>query len=202
MTMTVVVVVLVVVAAAASVMIVFKTALWPLHHAFRATLVLTPSYRKAVMAAGEAAPPPLTLWSLCPTACSRRGGRSRWCRTGLRPHAAARVGGSPHRVTPAGAFMNAADDDCVVGEAVVPTARLQHPHRASSQRRHATPLLHLHPTCKPLPCPHTFPSQSPWRRHAAPLHHLNSRVGLHPPSHRPAAPPKPRRCRHCQCQIY
>ena len=39
----------------------------------------------------------------------------------LHPHAAARVGGSPHRVTPAGAFMNAAGDDCVVGEAVVPT---------------------------------------------------------------------------------
>ena len=62
MTMTVVVVV----AAAASVMTVFKTALWPSHHAFRATLVLTPSYRKAVMAAGEAAPPPLTLRPLCP----------------------------------------------------------------------------------------------------------------------------------------
>ena len=53
-------------AAAASVMTVFKTALWPSHHAFRATLVLTPSYRKAVMAAGEAAPPPLTLRPLCP----------------------------------------------------------------------------------------------------------------------------------------
>lgn len=63
--MTVVVVVLVVAAAAASVMIVFKTALWPSHHAFRATPVLTPSYRKAVMAAGEAAPPPLTLRPLC-----------------------------------------------------------------------------------------------------------------------------------------
>ena len=58
--------VVVVVAAAASVMIVFKTALWPSHHAFRVTLVLTPSYRKAVMAAGEAAPPPLTLRPLCP----------------------------------------------------------------------------------------------------------------------------------------
>ena len=45
MTMTVVVVV----AAAARVMIVFKTALWPSHHAFRATPVLTTSYRKAVM---------------------------------------------------------------------------------------------------------------------------------------------------------
>ena len=62
MTMTVVVVV----AAAASVMKVFKTALWPSHYAFRVTLVLTPSYRKAVMAAGEAAPPPLTLRPLCP----------------------------------------------------------------------------------------------------------------------------------------
>jgi hypothetical protein len=41
MTMTVVVVV----AAAACVTIVFKTALWPSHHAFRVTLVLTPSYR-------------------------------------------------------------------------------------------------------------------------------------------------------------
>ena len=80
MTMTVVVVV-----AAARVMIVFKTALRPSHHAFRVTLVLTPSYRKAVMAAGEAAPPPLTLWPLCPTASSRRGGRSRWCRTGTSP---------------------------------------------------------------------------------------------------------------------
>jgi hypothetical protein len=40
MTMTVVVVAA---AAAARVMIVFKTALWPSHHASRVTLVLTPS---------------------------------------------------------------------------------------------------------------------------------------------------------------
>ena len=61
MTMTVVVVVV-----AARVMIVFKTALRPSHHAFRVTLFFRPSYRKAVMAAGEAAPPPLTLRPLCP----------------------------------------------------------------------------------------------------------------------------------------
>ena len=155
MTMTVVVVVA---AAAARVMIVFKTALWPSHHAFRVTLVLTPSYRKAVMAAGEAAPPPLTLWSLCPTACSRRGGRSRWCRTGLRPHAAARVGGSPHRVTPAGAFMNAAGDDCVVGEAVVPTQPRACSTRTAPAVSAAMPPRSSTSTPRVNPCPALTPS--------------------------------------------
>ncbi len=116
------------------------------------------------------APPPLTLWPLCPHTSSRRGGWSRWCRTGTSPSRCT-CGGvpvSPHRMTRGDVFMNAACDDCVVGEAVVPTARLQHPHRASSQRRHELLLLHLHPACKPPPCPHTFRSQSRWRRHAAP----------------------------------
>ena len=76
MTMTVVVVVA---AAAARVMIVFKTALWPSHHAFRVTLVFRPSYRKAVMAAGEAAPPPLTLRPLCPDSMFTTRGPQQGC---------------------------------------------------------------------------------------------------------------------------
>ncbi len=77
----------------------------------------------------------------------------------LHPHAAVRDGihVSPHRVTPGDAFMNAACDDCVVGEAVVPTqpracsTRTAPAVSAAMPPRSSTPRVNPRPALTPSP---------------------------------------------------